>query len=583
MRRGRGAARLVFAVIAVHAAIAAQAEATKPGAQGAQEPVRGSAPKTDPLVELRVAPFSQLRGLAQAEPFRIFFSDTHAGLRGFASVLWPEIEELSLRVKRHAKTLADVERCLVRIEPDLALTLAFEVARGRDTKALRDFVEEKLKVEPKKHALVDSPIEVQTRSNKSGSMQQAWRGRRAVTRSAPRLLGAADDASLFAAFRDLRKRPQAGRLAELKIQRIAPVAEQMGLGDEGWGEMGLDASLQMVGNRFVERVRLSRLPIDAKLLAAVGKPSQDLAKLLPGQALLCVRIELASRAQAFRVVERLAKGIDWPGIDAEWLGRVCGKAKAGDTSATLAVFFLPPAAGSPMPEPGFALRVGGDGRSAKQALNALAKKLWAARPQDERPEVPVGTRSLGRGESTLPYLRVPEHIDSNDKDRQISLRMLLGGGFTSVLRKDGWLIVGCNPRSMRRIQRGPKTTLADRADFASAWASTKPIVGFASVEALAGKHSSFTTLIAPIFMTVAPMVFAALGQRVGVRMNFRLDYGASDLRKFLQIVKPVTFVAEPTQTGLEAELTGGAMLSPCAWASVFAALGFEIGRLRVRQ
>jgi hypothetical protein len=188
---------------------------------------------------------------------------------------------------------------------------------------------------------------------------------------------------------------------------------------------------------------------------------------------------------------------------------------------------------------------------------------------------------LGKGEGALRYLRLGEHCDTAS-DGGVQQRVLFGGGYTSVLHKDGWLIVGCNPRSMRRVLRGVTRSLADRRDFAATWDSSAPIIGYGNIEPLAETRNAFTELVAPVLVKLPPLFFAAADRRLGPGMPLQLGYSASDLRKFLRIVRPVTVTGAAVEDGLVLELEGSAMFSPCAWVAALTPLGFEIGRYRLR-
>ncbi len=238
-----------------------------------------------------------------------------------------------------------------------------------------------------------------------------------------------------------------------------------------------------------------------------------------------------------------------------------------DDLENLTFFVLPAGPGAPVPQPGIMIECPETEGEVQRLLETIGTTMLKETFGADDSKIKLG--KLGKGEDAVRYLSFKKLFAGTGRGGMSQVTILtnfLGGGFFSAKRMGPYLVLGCNPKDIRRMGRdiAKGETLLARPEIQKRFAS----------ELQPGAKSH----LLDAWVDPAPMVKGAgmlsAGMMplllVGVRMYG--DEAESIPMKGLprwgdasKLLHPETIQAVRIGNNIRIEHKGGTLLSPMAW------------------
>ena len=250
-----------------------------------------------------------------------------------------------------------------------------------------------------------------------------------------------------------------------------------------------------------------------------------------------------------------------------------GKGAAGLREVgEIVIALMPPAAGSPIPEPVLLSRVPAHAKQHENFLGAVGK---AVAKFCDRAWV-KNFRKLGKGDDAVRYISLRDILKQPATGRSWfnfgELLKVFGGGFVSTTRIGPYFAVGLNPRTLRRFARDVRgqTTLAGRESLRSRFPPRDKLAEAQAADAdtervfegwMDGKAVANELRIAQLAALLA--VFRSLDS-TNVRQQKAPTPQVPDV---LPLLGETSVIATRAPYGLRFDYEGATLLSPFCWTS----------------
>ena len=238
-----------------------------------------------------------------------------------------------------------------------------------------------------------------------------------------------------------------------------------------------------------------------------------------------------------------------------------------DDLSGLTLFVLPASPGAPLPQPGVLLECPESKGEVDRLLETIGKTIFEESFGAKDSKVKLG--KLGKGEDAVRYLsfkKLLQGFGGGGMSEMSIVANLFGGGFVSAKRSGPYLILGCNPKDVRRMARdiAKGKSLLDHPGIQKTFAT--------SLEAGAPSHlldawvdPGAVIKKAGLFSTVVPMLMMGFSYYGGEAAESIPMKGLPRWGDAAKILHPESIQAVRAGTNIQIEHRGGTLLSPMAW------------------
>ena len=237
-----------------------------------------------------------------------------------------------------------------------------------------------------------------------------------------------------------------------------------------------------------------------------------------------------------------------------------------DDLNNLTMFVLPASPGAPVPQPGILLECPEQPGEVRKLLEMIGGTILREAIGADESKVVLG--KLGKGDDAVEYLSFKKlwgGAGQGGMNEMTLITNFFGGGFFSAKRVGPYLVLGCNPKDIRRMARSiaKGKNLLTRPEIQKVFAaSLEPGAKINVLDAWVDAGPVIKGL--GMFSTMLPMLLMSGSFSGDEAENIPLK-GFPRWSDTAKLIKPESFQAVRVGSNIRIEHRGGTLLSPMAW------------------